>query len=63
MKLISNSMHWGWKVSFVLSVVCSAMLFGEYSISSDELLGYNIPLILWVTSRWLAIGKAAQQGD
>ena len=62
MKLISNSMHWGWKVSLVFSVVCSVMMFGEYSIDNDDIFIYNVPLIIWVTARWISIGKQATEG-
>ena len=62
MNLISNSMHWGWKVSLVFAVVCSVMLFGEYSIDGDEILGYNSPLIIWITARWISIGRQAKEG-
>ena len=62
MKLITHSMHWFWKVSLVFSVVCSVMLFGESSIDVGAILAYNLPLIVWVTWRWISIGHETKEG-
>ncbi|MCH1492703.1 MAG: hypothetical protein L7T24_09105 [Luminiphilus sp.] len=64
-KLITTAMHWGWKVSFVLSVVwlMNWVLKALHDLGSERYQGLNadilqlglIPLGLWLTVRWLAL--------
>ena len=51
MKIISNSMHWVWKITLIAAALCLPALIE---------LGFYIwfalvPLTLWIAARWLSI--------
>lgn len=57
--LITNKMHWAWKVTFVPSVIW-LMFFLAISFTEGEPLALLVglgPIGLWVTARWLSLGK------
>jgi hypothetical protein len=61
MALISNSMHWAWKITLIPSAVWLLMILSENYPHLDD--GYVIlistmPVALWITIRWIYIGKA-----
>ena len=62
MKLITHSMHWGWKVAFVLSLI--PLIFFMEGISSrfEENFFALAPLLAWFTARWIVIGNQAEEG-
>ena len=62
MKLITNSMHWGWKVSFaVCAFIAAASIidggFGGGYVEEDVVIIGLIPTAFWLTARWLSIGS------
>ena len=64
--LISNTMHWAWKVSFSAAVVWLMrwLLPTLHDLGSDRYAGLNtdvieiglVPLGLWLIVRWVALG-------
>ena len=58
----------GWKISFVVSVLVLVINawdeFGGYRrsyLTGEELLTYSLPLTVWLTARWFAIGKKPKE--
>lgn len=50
----------GWKVSFIISVLILVLGVVEESIlDAFELFVYSLMLVIWVTARWITIGKQA----
>ena len=63
MKLITHSMHWGWKLSFVALVTWLAVTAVGAFVGDEELLVFGmVPMAIWFAARWIAIGNPAQQG-
>jgi hypothetical protein len=69
MKLITHSMHWGWKVSFSLVTLVLATTWVnqlaamEHSYIDEEAMVLCIlPLAIWLTVRWIVIGTQAKAG-
>ena len=64
--LISNTMHWAWKVSLSAAVVWLMrwLLPTLHDLGSDRYAGLNtdvieiglVPLGLWLLVRWVALG-------
>lgn len=76
LKLISNSMHWGWKVSFACTVflLITTWVSALTTISNGILVDApywnpdpgvmtlgSLPFAVWMTARWIVIGNPAQQ--
>lgn len=62
----------GWKISFVISVLVLVInAWDEFGgrrrtyLTGEELFTYSLPLIIWLTARWLAISKGSkdERGD
>jgi len=50
----------GWKVSFVVSVLILVLgVVDEPILDGEELFVYSLMLVIWVTARWITIGKRA----
>lgn len=50
-----------WKVSLVVSVVfLVAGVVDEYSLDATDVIVYSFPLAVWITARWIRIGKEAK---
>ena len=61
-KLMTNSMHWVWKISLVAAVFWALFIlpgmrgidrFGAPSLGNDDVVKFFAPLMIWVTARWL----------
>ena len=61
-KLMTNSMHWIWKISLVAAVFWALIIlpemrgidrFGAPSLGNDDVVKFFAPLMIWVTARWL----------
>jgi hypothetical protein len=61
-KLITNSMHWLWKISllaaifwalFILPEMAGIDRFGAPSLGNDDVVKFFTPLMTWITLRWL----------
>ncbi len=47
-----------WKVSLVVAVVfLVAGVVDEYSLDATDVIVYSFPLAVWITARWIKIGK------
>ena len=55
MKLISYSMHWGWKISLAVAVL---ILAATWIKNAQEMVLSVAPVAIWLTIRWLVIAKA-----
>lgn len=59
MKLISNSMHWAWKLSFAICAFIFAYVWAlasqNWGYANDEVLLGLMPISLWLTIRWLTV--------
>lgn len=54
----------GWKISFVVSVlvlVINAWDEGLRFMDGEDLFAYSLLLTIWLTARWLAIGKKPKE--
>lgn len=63
MKLITHSMHWGWKLSFVALVTWLALTAYIALTGDDEpfIIGI-VPMGIWFAARWIVIGNQAKEG-
>ena len=62
MKLITHSMHWGWKVAFMLGLLPLINFLGGLSYYPEQNLAVLAPLLVWITARWIVIGNQAKEG-
>jgi hypothetical protein len=58
----------GWKISFVVSVLVFVINVWQEeiyrgSMDGEELFIYSLLLTIWLTARWLAIGKKPKEGN
>ncbi len=63
MALISNSMHWAWKITLIPCVIWLPTILAEnypYLDDGEVILGATWPVALWVTIRWITIGKTLE---
>ena len=56
----------GWKISFVISVLVFVINVWQEeiyrgSMDGDELFAYSLLLTIWLTARWLAIGRKPKE--
>jgi len=63
-----NRMGAGWKISFVVSVLVFVINVWQEeiyrgSMDGEELFIYSLLLTIWLTARWLAIGKKPKEGN
>ena len=61
MNLINHSMHWGWKVSFIVATFLIAAvwineLFDGYT-DEAEMVFSLIPMAVWLMARWISMGE------
>ncbi|MDG0992497.1 MAG: hypothetical protein P8H30_06030 [Luminiphilus sp.] len=65
-RLLTNSMHWFWKISFVAAAFWTLFIlpemvgidrFGAPSLGNDDVVKFFAPLMIWIVTRWLSIGN------
>ena len=64
MRLINNSMHWGWKVSFIVAAALIASVWINELVGSHtdaaSLASSLLPMAIWLTARWVSMGDAIE---
>ena len=64
--MICHSMHWMWKLTFVVAAIFSLPLLiqelASYRISSEDLFISFVPVATWLTVRWLYVGSLIRNG-
>ena len=61
--LMTNTMHWAWKISLLAAVFWALFIlpemtgidhFGAPSLGNDDVIKFFTPLMIWVAARWLS---------